>query len=178
MKKTLLIIDMLNDFCTGEGVLALNSDDEVYAAPIIPFIREKLLEAIQEDWQIIFISDHHEPDDEEFKRFPLHCVRDTYGAKIIEDLTDLLPEGKEVYYLTKQRYSSFYNTNLEELLEGTEEVHVVGVCTNICVLYTVEELCNRDLKVIVYKEGVASFDEEAHKFALKQMETVLGAKIV
>ncbi|MFA5536053.1 MAG: isochorismatase family cysteine hydrolase [Bacillota bacterium] len=178
MKRTLLVIDMLNDFCSEEGVLALNSQGLIYAEPIIPLVKEKILEAIKEDWQLIFISDNHEPDDEEFKRFPLHCVKGTDGAKIIEELTALLPPDKEVHYLTKQRYSSFYNTNLDELLAGVEEVHVVGVCTNICVLYTVEELCNRDMNVTVYREGVASFDEAAHDFALNQMETVLGARVV
>lgn len=178
MNKALLVIDMLNDFCTAEGTLALNTEGKVYADAIIPFVTEKLKKAIKEDWKIIFVLDHHEPDDEEFKRFPSHCVKDTGGAKIIKELTDLLPEEGQVHYITKQRYSSFYNTNLEELLEDVDEVHVVGVCTNICVLYTVEELCNRDMKVVVYKDGVASFDSKAHEFALGQMETVLGAKIL
>ncbi|HAG08307.1 MAG TPA: cysteine hydrolase, partial [Desulfotomaculum sp.] len=53
-----------------------------------------------------------------------------------------------------------------------------GVCTNICVLYTVEELCNRDYKVVVYRQGVASFDLQAHNWALVQMESVLGAKVI
>ena len=59
-----------------------------------------------------------------------------------------------------------------------DEVSVVGVCTNICVFFTVEELCNRDKRVVVYREGVASFDEAAHAFALQQMESVLGAQVV
>jgi nicotinamidase/pyrazinamidase len=45
-------------------------------------------------------------------------------------------------------------------------------------MYTVEELRNRDIKTIVYKKGVASFDEEAHKFALNQMKAVLGAEVI
>lgn len=178
MSKALLVIDMLNDFCTPEGALALNSEGKVYAEAILPFTVEKLKEAIKENWQIIFICDHHELDDIEFNRFPLHCVKETAGAEIIKKLADLLPKDGQVHYVTKQRYSGFYNTNLDELLKGIEEVHVLGVCTNICVLYTVEELCNRDLKAIIYKDGVASFDQKAHDFALKQMESVLGAEIV
>jgi len=42
----------------------------------------------------------------------------------------------------------------------------------------VESLRNRDYTVRVHKQGVASFDDEAHEFALKQMETVLGAEVV
>jgi nicotinamidase/pyrazinamidase len=58
-----------------------------------------------------------------------------------------------------------------------EMVEVVGLCTHICVMYTVEELCNRDYRVVVHRDGVASFDQEAHAWALKQMAEVLGAEI-
>ena len=42
---------------------------------------------------------------------------------------------------------------------------------------TVAELRNREYPVIVYRQGVADFDPEAHEFALKRMEKVYGAKI-
>ncbi|NLC76813.1 MAG: cysteine hydrolase [Clostridia bacterium] len=177
MGKALLVIDMLNDFCTPEGVLALDQEGKVYAEPIIPFVVQKLKEALAEGWKVIFVMDHHDPDDLEFQRFPRHCVRGTAGGEVIRELAEQLEEKDRAHYVTKQRYSSFYNTGLDKLLEGVQEVHVVGVCTNICVLYTVEELCNRDIRTVVYRDGVASFDPEAHRFALHQMETVLGAII-
>lgn len=177
MEKALLVIDMLNDFCTPEGALALDREGNVYAKPIIPFVAQKLKEALTGGWKVIFVMDHHDPEDIEFRRFPRHCVQGTAGAEVIQELAEQLEEKDRAHYVTKQRYSSFYNTDLEKLLEGIREVHVVGVCTNICVLYTVEELCNRDLKTIVYRDGVASFDPEAHRFALGQMESVLGAEV-
>ncbi|HHY59371.1 MAG TPA: cysteine hydrolase [Clostridia bacterium] len=177
MAKALLVIDMLNDFCTGHGVLARDGEGKVYAEPIIPFVAQKVQEALKEGWQVIFICDGHDEDDIEFRRFPKHCVAGSEGAQVIKELAVLEEYRGQVHYVTKQRYSGFYNTGLERLLTGVEEVHVVGVCTNICVLYTVEELCNRDIKTVVYRDGVASFDPEAHRFALAQMEHVLGAEI-
>ena len=59
-----------------------------------------------------------------------------------------------------------------------EEVHVVGVMTSICVLETVKDLFHRKLPGLVYRQGVADSDPEAHAFALKQMQRVLGAKVV
>lgn len=168
MKKALLIIDMLKDFCVKDGILALDYKGNTYAQPIIPFIAAKA----SEFKDIIFICDSHDKDDVEFQRFPKHCIRGTEGAEIIDELKEI--KGT---IITKQRYSGFYNTQLAQLIDSFDEVHVVGVCTNICVLYTVEELCNRDKKVVVYSDGVASFDPEAHQFALKQMEQVLGAEI-
>ena len=59
-----------------------------------------------------------------------------------------------------------------------EEVHLVGVMTSICVMETVKGLFHRELPGLVYRLGVADSDPEAHGFALKQMQRVLGAKVV
>jgi nicotinamidase-related amidase len=45
-------------------------------------------------------------------------------------------------------------------------------------MHTVADLRNRHYSVEVSKDCVASFDPEAHEFALKHMDKVLGAKIV
>ena len=55
---------------------------------------------------------------------------------------------------------------------------MVGVMTSICVLEAVKELFDRDLPALVYRQGVADPDPEAHAFALKQMQRVFGAKVV
>jgi len=69
---------------------------------------------------------------------------------------------------------------MEEILkdEGIDETYIVGVCSSICVMETVRDLKDRDYKVYVLSQGVADFDEEAHNFALKRMEKILGAKII
>ena len=58
-----------------------------------------------------------------------------------------------------------------------EKLIVCGVCTVICVMHTVADARNRDYAVEVPKDCVASFDPEAHEFALKHMEKILGAKV-
>lgn len=57
------------------------------------------------------------------------------------------------------------------------ELELVGVCTNICVLYTAVSARMLNYKVTVLKNAVASFDRQAHDFALKQMKDVLGTEI-
>ncbi|MDF2565381.1 MAG: isochorismatase hydrolase [Massilibacillus sp.] len=170
MRKALLVVDMLKDFINPEGALFCGMQGQA----IVPFIKEKITESRLAGDTIIFICDRHESDDVEFNRFPAHCIAGTVGAEVVEELQF---DGYDENITGKQRYSGFYNTDLDEQLEMIDEIAVVGVCTNICVLFTVEELCNRNKKVIVYREAVASFDIEAHEYALKQMETVLGAEI-
>ena len=170
--KILLVIDMLKDFMDSEGVLYCGEDSE----KIIPFVKNKIQEFKDDNYPVIFIADSHKENDKEFEMFPKHCIKGSEGAKILEELLI-----EDALVVKKSRYSGFFNTKLEELICSYGKnvgVHVVGVCTNICVMYTVEELRNRDIKTYVYKDGVASFDLEAHEFALNQMESVLGAEIL
>ncbi len=123
---------------------------------------------------MIFLADSHKPNDREFQMFPPHCVAGTWEARIIPEL-----EVKDSAIVRKRRYSCFYGTNLARRLGAIKPdlVEVVGVCTNICVLYTVADLRNRDYRVRVPARGVASFDRKAHLFALDQMRSVLGAEV-
>lgn len=172
VKKVLLVIDMLNDFLDPEGKLYCGDNSR----DIIPYVQNLVETFIKDGNDVLFICDSHTEDDLEFEKFPSHCVQNTEGALVIEELAGYAEDN----IIKKSRYSAFHNTKLDKLLNkgNYAEVHVVGVCTNICVMYTVEELCNRDINTLVHKKGVYSFDVEAHKFALQQMKYVLGAKVI
>lgn len=170
--KALLVVDMLNDFILEDGRLTNGKAGK----EIIGFVAEKIKEYREEGYKIIFICDNHEKDDKEFKMFPQHCVAGSYGSEIIEQL-DLRDEDKIIY---KRRYSAFFATELDLYLRenNIREIGLVGVCTNICILYTTADARNLDYDVVVYEKGVASFDQEAHKFALKEIGTSLGGKVL
>ncbi|MEW6388354.1 MAG: isochorismatase family cysteine hydrolase [Thermodesulfobacteriota bacterium] len=171
-KVALIVADMLHDFIDPQGSL--------YVGPpgreIIPFVAEKIRETRAKGGIVIYVCDAHAPDDREFKFFAPHAVKGSWGAQIIDELK---PQPGD-YQVEKTRYSCFANTNLEELLkkEQVERVEVVGVCTSICIMETVKELFDRDIPCLVYRQGVADFDPEAHAFALKHMERVMGAQVV
>lgn len=169
--KTLLIIDMLKDFVEKNG--ALYCGDE--SRRVIPFVRQKIEEFHRSGDLVIFIKDSHREHDPEFKMFPRHCVKGTRGAEIIDEL----PVAAGDVSVEKTRYSAFYGTSLNQVLKdrAVTEAHVVGVCTSICVMDTVGDLRNRDYPVVVYKDGVADFDPEAHRFSLRRMEKIYGATV-
>ena len=183
MKKLLIVVDMLNDFCSAKGVLATSLiTNEVYAKPIISPIKAlvKKFRKKDEDF-IVWLADAHAEDDKEFKRFPKHAVKGTWGSKVINELRpDWINRSGLEKLLEKARYSGFYGTKLDLLLKSVkpEKVIVVGVCTSICVQDTVGGLANRDYNIIVPKNCVADFDPEGHKNALARMEALYGAKIV
>jgi nicotinamidase-related amidase len=171
IEKALLIIDMLNDFIRENGKLYIGDSG---GKIILPIQRE--LERFRKEKNLVFyICDHHRPDDKEFSLFPPHCLSGTEGANIIEELKPL----KNDLIIHKRKYSGFFQTDLDISLreEGIMELELVGVCTNICVLYTAVSARMLNYKVTVLKDAVASFDQQAHDFALKQMKDVLGAEI-
>jgi len=171
-REALLVADMINDFIDPEGSL--------YVGPtgreIIPFVKHKIDEARNKGKLVIFICDVHSPEDPEFKYFQRHAVKGTWGTEVIPELT-VQPEDLRV---DKPTYDSFFKTDLEEFLkkEQIERAEVVGVCTSICVYETAKGLFLRRIPAVVYRDGVADFDPEAHEFALKHLERVWGAEVV
>lgn len=144
------------------------------AREIIPRIQALLEREVARGSKIIFICDNHDPDDLEFQMFPRHCVQGTVEAEIIPELAAYPGE-----VIPKRRYSGFFDTPLAQMLRDINpgKVIVCGVCTDICVTHTVADARNRDYRVEVPTDCVATFDAEAHSFALKHMERILGAQL-
>jgi nicotinamidase-related amidase len=171
-KAALIVADMLNDFVDPQGNLYVGPQ----AREIIPVVAQKITEFRAQGGVVIFVCDAHSPDDPEFRHLPAHAVKGTWGSEIIPEL-DRAPGD---YRVAKTRYSAFARTNLDDILqqEQVTAVHVVGVMTSICVMETVKELFDRDIPGVVYRQGVADADPEAHVFALKHMARVFGTKVV
>jgi nicotinamidase/pyrazinamidase len=171
MSNVVIVTDMLRGFLEEGYPLYCGADSR----RIIANVRRLLEKESAEGSTIFFIADNHAPDDLEFKMFPAHCVKGTAECEVIPELKEFA--GKVI---TKQRYSSFFNTCLDKDLEKLkpDKIIVCGVCTNICVLYTVADARARDYKVEVPADCVSSFDREACKWALSHMEKVLGARVI
>ncbi len=172
MSNAVIVIDMLRGFLE-EGCPLYSG---TAARSIIPNIAELLTEEQQKGSAIFFVADCHRPDDPEFDIFPPHCVAGTAEAEIIPELRRFATSPA----ITKRRYSAFFETTLETILKklSPEKLIICGVCTDICVMHTVADARNRDYQVEVPIDCVASFDKEAHRWALKHMEKVLGAKLI
>ncbi len=90
---------------------------------------------------------------------------------------ELAPQPGDYVLRSKKRLSAFYGTDLEVLLRalGTETVIIAGINTNTCVLCTAFDAFNRDLRVIVASDAVASmYGEDLHVFGLQNLQRCLG----
>ena len=172
MTRALVVIDMIEDFVHEGGALYCGPS----MARIVPVIQRELSRARAAGEPVLYLTDNHLPDDAEFEIFPPHAIAGTKGAAIVPELA---PAPGDIV-VPKRRYSGFFGTDLDITLRerGVDTLRLVGDCTNICVLYTAADARNLGYAVEVVAEGVTSFDEEAHRDALRELEKTLGAKIL
>ena len=180
-KKALINIDYTYDFVADAGALTCGEPGQAIENKIVQLTRE----CIENGDFVVFAIDVHDEGDSyhpETKLFPPHNIRGTSGRELFGRLQTLYEEKKEqenVYYMDKTRYSAFAGTDLEIKLRerGITELHLVGVCTDICVLHTAVDAYNKGFKIVVYKEAVASFNQKGHEWALGHFEQSLGVLV-
>lgn len=172
-EQALILVDMQRGFLEDGYPLFCGSE----AREIIPVVRRTVEEAFDQGIPVFFTADVHDPDDREFAIYPPHCIRGTEEAKIIPELASYLDHGTLIETVT---YSAFYETDLHRRLQGlgVEELIFCGVCTDICVLHTAADAYFRGYRIAVRRDGVASFDPDAHRFGLRHMETAFGARLI
>ncbi len=124
MRSVLIVVDMQNDFISG----TLGGEA---AQEILPHVREKIKqyrERGEAECGIVFTQDTHEADylsTPEGKLLPVeHCIRNSVGWRIHESL------AKRGDYCIEKRYFG-YDWSAEAMLEGVQEIELVGVCTDI-----------------------------------------------
>jgi nicotinamidase-related amidase len=180
-KKALINIDYTYDFVADAGALTCGEPGQQIEEKILQITREFM----EKNDYVVFAIDVHDEGDSfhpETKLFPPHNIRGTSGRELFGRLQELYEENKErenVHFMDKTRYSAFAGTDLEIKLRerGITELHLVGVCTDICVLHTAADAYNKGFKIVVYKEAVASFNQKGHEWALGHFEQSLGALV-
>jgi nicotinamidase/pyrazinamidase len=172
VKRALVVVDMIEDFVHEGGALYCGPS----MARIVPVIKQEIARSRAAAEPVVYLTDNHLPGDAEFRMFPPHALAGTKGAQIVPELA---PATGDVV-IPKRRYSGFFGTDLDITLRerGVDTLRLVGDCTNICVLYTAADARNLGYAVEVVENGVTSFDEEAHRDALRELEKTLGAKIL
>lgn len=178
--KALINIDYTVDFVTGAlpcGEPGMKIEDE---------ISNITREFISRGDYVVFAIDIHQKNDSfhpETVLYPPHNIegmagRDLYGK--LKEVYEKNQERENVYWIDKTRYSAFAGTDLEIKLRerGIMEVHLVGVCTDICVLHTAIDCYNKGFKVFVHENAVASFNPEGHQWAIGHFKTCLNATVL
>ena len=78
MSNVLLVVDMLKGFLEpGHNLYHAESRE------IIPNVHRLISQEREAGADILFVSDHHDPDDLEFQVFPVHCVMGTDETEVV-----------------------------------------------------------------------------------------------
>ncbi|WP_053361465.1 isochorismatase family cysteine hydrolase [Bacillus sp. FJAT-27251] len=181
MGKALINVDYTYDFVADDGALTCGEPGQQIEGKIVTLTRE----FIENGDLVVFAIDVHDEGDEfhpETKLYPPHNIRGTKGRDLYGSLKEVYDNNKDldhVLYLDKTRYSAFAGTELEIKLRerGITELHLVGVCTDICVLHTAVDAYNRGFKIVIHREAVASFNQNGHEWALGHFEGAMGAVV-
>lgn len=160
-KKLLVVVDMQYDFVTG----ALGSEA---AEKIVPSILAEIRTWVAGGGEVVYTRDTHAPDylsTQEGRRLPVeHCIKGGHGWQILEEL-----------YLGGRVFDkpAFGSVALGEYVRdgGYEEVELVGVCTDICVISNalLIKAFAPETRVCVRADCCAGVSAESHETALSAM---------
>ena len=159
MKKTLIVVDMQNDFID----MALGTKE---AASIVPAVKAKIEEYVNRGDEIIFTRDTHSEnylDTPEGRKLPVpHCIKGTKGWKIADGL---YVEGCKIIDKPNFGWPNWKDETLEE-------VEMVGLCTDICVVSNalIIKATFPDAKISVDSKCCAGVTPESHHAALTTMK--------
>mgnify|MGYP000914211267 CR=1 FL=1 len=126
MQKAIVVVDMQNDFIDG----ALGTRE---AQEMLPRMVEKLTAARAAGTALVFTMDTHGADylaTQEGKRLPVpHCIRGTAGWEIAPALQPFVRAAAAVI-----EKPAFGAPDLPAALADYDEIELVGLCTDICVI--------------------------------------------
>ena len=160
-RKTLIVIDMQNDFVTG----CLGSTE---AVAIVENVKAKIQQYRDSGNHVIFTRDTHDTNylnTNEGKHLPVaHCIAKTNGWEIIPEL-----EAIEGECLNKRTFGYLY---WDKMFGFEGEIELVGVCTDICVVSNALILKAQfpEIDITVDASCCAGVTPESHKAALETMK--------
>lgn len=164
--KTLIVIDMQKDFIDG----SLGTKE---AVGIVDNVKKKIEEYLKNGDEVIFTRDTHQEnymDTNEGRHLPvIHCIEETEGWEIRPELIDAVKKSGSgnVTIINKP---SFGYTGWGDF--EFEEVELVGLCTDICVVSNalILKALFPEIKISVDAAACAGVTPESHNAALTTMK--------
>lgn len=159
--KAVIIIDMQRDFVEPGRPLCVAG-----AAETVPACVRLLDHARRNGWPVIHVIRRHDPDGRDCEPYRRHlfqggqgyCVKGTDGAEIVEPLA---PQPGD-HIVVKKRFSGFYKTGLDALLEklGITGLIIAGTQYPNCVRATAVDAQMRDLPVTICTDCCSAQDTD------------------
>lgn len=183
-RSAVVVVDVQNDFCHPEGVLAQSGSDPSAVASMVPHLERFLAGARELGVCVVFIQTTH--DDTTSSPVWKACksartVAGTTGRWTCRpgswgaDFYRITPQPGDLAVI-KHRYSAFTGTNLDLVLRsaGITSLFVTGVATEVCVESTLRDGLFHDYHVTLVSDCCASYDEAAHSATVTTVGKYFG----
>lgn len=167
-RTALLVVDVQNDFADPSGSLYVTGAEE-----IVPVITQTIEQAREAGALVVYSQDWHPPSTPHFERdggvWPVHCVRDTWGAAFHPALHVDGPviqkgvggeDGYSAFTVRHPETGHENPTDLEDLLRenGIERVVIIGLTTDYCVRETSLDALRMGFDTTVLRDAIAAVD--------------------
>ena len=163
--KSIVVVDMQNDFIDG----SLGTKE---AQEMLPRLKDKLKKVVENgSAELFFTMDTHGKDylnTQEGKNLPVeHCIKGTQGWEISPELGEFVAKAKAVV-----EKPTFGSMELIKHLKAADEVELVGLCTDICVISNalLIKAAYPEMKVSVDAQCCAGLTPDSHANALEAMK--------
>jgi len=142
----LIVVDVQNDFASPDGGLYVSGGEQV-----VEVINKEVERARAAGSPVFYTQDWHPPSTPHFQTegglWPVHCVRDTWGARLHPDLVVAGPvvrkgtggeDGYSGFSVRDPRSGEESSTELGDLLReaGVHRIVVTGLAGDVCVKAT------------------------------------------
>lgn len=165
-RPAIFVIDMLND-CFGHAEL------DRMRGSLCSSINRLTALARANGFPVIWVRQEFEPDLSdaflEMKRENIRMfIKGTPGPRILDEL---VRDDSDIE-VVKKRYSMFYGTGLESLLQDLDAGPLIlaGVNTHACIRAAAIDAYQRDFQVIIVRDCVASKDLGHHEMTLDYLD--------
>ena len=164
----LLIVDLVTDFNFDDGNRLFEA-----VQPKIGPIAELKARIKNAGAPVIYVNDNFGIWKNSFSK-TLDAARSSVLGKQV--VSRLLPDEDDYHVLKPQR-SGFFATPLDVLLSSLEvsDVVIVGVTTDICVLFTAHDAYMRGYRVKVPSDCSAAVEEKHHSQSLRLLKRIADA---
>lgn len=186
--SALIVVDVQNDFCASEGMMAREGNDLTMVQETVPRILDLIEAARRAGVLVIYIQSIYgrtgspylsdvwlEQAERRRKGSYTEFAVCEEGSWNFEFYGGIEPSDDEIV-VHKHRFSAFQGGDLDIVLRSRNirTVVMTGVATNVCVETTAREAFVRDFHVVFVSDCSATYRQEDHDMTLRNIDRFFG----
>jgi nicotinamidase/pyrazinamidase len=167
-QAALVVVDLQNDFADPSGSLSVRG-----GAEIVPLVNAEIERALAAGAAVVYTQDWHPDHTPHFAQdggiWPVHCVAESWGAKLQPDLFVRGPivrkgshgeDGYSGFSMRSPTGGDSVPTELDAILArgGIKRVVVCGLATDYCVKATALDGARLGYETAVLLDGIRAVD--------------------